>query len=130
MQLVKRTSCQTAVQKPLLQEKVQRKLGLNHIILSWQKYLEDKPLKMLTVQTIQIVLVSVVVAAAVAVLVKAAAAVIVNKLIIHLLCEHHLFCEQKLVIFAGRPQPWLLVHDVVAFIKTMWSQKVKWVKIM
>ena len=44
------------VQKTLLQEKVQRKkLVLNHMILSLQKYLGE--LKMLTVQTKQIVLV-------------------------------------------------------------------------
>ena len=67
---------------------VQRKLVLNHTILSWLKYLEENPLKMLTMQTIQMVLVFVVAVAAVAlVLVKIAAAVIVNKLSIPLICE-------------------------------------------
>ena len=59
--------------------KVQRKLLLNHMILSWLKYLGEKPLKMLTVETLQRLLV-LVVKAAVVELVKRAAAVIVNRL--------------------------------------------------
>ena len=67
---------------------------LNHMILSWQKYLGEKPLKKLTVKTIQVVLVMLAVVAVVVVLlvlVKTAGAVIVNKLTIPLICEHLLF---------------------------------------
>ena len=83
------------VQKLLLQEKMQRNLLFNHTILSWLKYLEEKPLKMLIVQTIQMLLVLVVVAAVVVLVKAAAAAVIVNNLIIPLICEHVYFVNKN-----------------------------------
>ena len=92
------------------------------MILSWLKYLEENPLKMLTMQRMQMVLVLVVAAATVEVLVKAAA-VIVNKLTIPLFCEHLLFCES--ISYICRRATLAVASHVVAFIKVMWSGKVK-----